>query len=81
MAYHHPRSLDDRKSETGVGARCLELLGLPQPPNGRTDGGTGRRRQRPRAAGETDAAVLRRASPDADGVALHALLNMGKASG
>ena len=61
-----------------MGARCLELLGLPQPPDGRPDGGAGRRRQRPRAAGEADAAVLRGAGPDADGVALHALLKIGK---
>ena len=79
LAYHHPRGLDDkRRSERGVGARCLELLGLPQPPDGRPDGGAGRRRQRPRAAGEADAAVLRGAGPDADGVALHALLNKVK---
>ena len=57
-------------------ARRLELLGLPQPPDGGPDGGTGRRRERPRATGDLDAAVLHVAEPDADGVAPHGLLEM-----
>ena len=61
-----------------MGARCLELLGLPQPPDCRPDGGAGRCRQRPRAPGEADAAVLRGAGPDAYGVTLHTLLKIGK---
>ena len=53
---------------------CLELLHLPQPPDGGPDGGGDGGGVVPRSAGDGDAAVLLVAEPDAHGLTLHVLL-------
>ena len=47
---------------------------LPQASDGGPDGGRGRGGVGPGTAGDLDAAVLRVATPDADGLTLHVVL-------
>ena len=56
----------------------LELLDLPQPPDGGPDGCRGGGGVGPRAAGHLDTAALDRALPDAHSFAFHRLLKMDK---